>query len=232
MYLQVNDQIQALLKRSTRRRTIGIKVQRGAVQINAPAQAPLEEIQAFVQQKSLWIQRHLRRQIDEKANRDPIRYQEGDTLFYMGESLRVRLIPAGYTEQIGEELRIVDRQNAHALRAMEVATWLTERAREYLPKRVEYWSRLMGLTPSSIKIRHYKSRWGSCDRRGGLQFNWLVMMAPQAIIDYIVVHELAHLVHFNHSNRFWNLVAEFIPDYLQRRHWLRRQTHMVWQLEP
>lgn len=230
-YLQIDDHIRALVKRSSRRRTIGIKVQRASVQVNAPVAAPLEEIQAFVQQKSSWIQRHLNRQIQEQAALQLPQYNEGDVFYYQGQRLTIRLCPLGRTERMENELLLPQLNGGRDDRALAVANWLIEQAGIDLPERVQKWARRMGLAPRNIKIRHYKSRWGSCDRKGGLQFNWVIMMAPEDIIDYVVVHELAHLVWFDHSPRFWTLVSQYVPDYLQRRRWLRDQQCLVWQLE-
>lgn len=104
-------------------------------------------------------------------------------------------------------------------------------AREYFPKRVEhfvreiYWEKEelfpeTGLPFTGISIREQKTRWGSCSSSGMLSFNWKLMLAPPGILDYVVVHELCHFRHMNHSADFWNMVGEIIPDYKERRKWL------------
>lgn len=100
-----------------------------------------------------------------------------------------------------------------------------EAAREYIPKRADYYlAAYPDLFPrchSRISVREQKTRWGSCSSKGTLSFNWKLMLAPPAILDYVIVHELCHLAHMNHSERFWSCVATILPDYKERRKWLK-----------
>ena len=96
-----------------------------------------------------------------------------------------------------------------------------EAAKEYIPKRAAYYREQTGGTYERISIREQKTRWGSCSSRGTLSFNWRLMLAPPRVLDYVVVHELCHLKHMNHSKAFWNAVEEVIPDYRECRKWLR-----------
>lgn len=95
-------------------------------------------------------------------------------------------------------------------------------AKEYFPKRVTYFHQFTGGTYSRITIRDQKTRWGSCSSKGTLSFNWRLMLAPPAILDYVVVHELCHLRHMDHSPAFWQAVGEVFPDYASARKWLRK----------
>lgn len=104
------------------------------------------------------------------------------------------------------------------------------RARTVFPQRVEYFepflpSRHRAVT--GIRIRAQKTRWGSCSSKGTLSFNWKLMMAPDEVIDYVVVHELCHLCEMNHSKRFWSLVGTILPDYQRRRRWLKENGHLL-----
>lgn len=94
-------------------------------------------------------------------------------------------------------------------------------AKEYFPKRVAYFRTLTGGRYSRITIRDQKTRWGSCSAKGTLSFNWRLMLAPPAILDYVVVHELCHLTHMNHSPAFWQAVEAVYPDYRTARRWLK-----------
>ena len=96
-----------------------------------------------------------------------------------------------------------------------------EAARSYIPKRVAYYNPMTGGTYSRISIRDQKTRWGSCSSKGTLSFNWRLMLAPPAILDYVVVHELCHLNHMNHSKAFWQAVEAVYPDYRNARKWLK-----------
>ncbi len=94
-------------------------------------------------------------------------------------------------------------------------------AKEYIPKRADYYAQLLGVTYERIRIAEQKTRWGSCSSKGTLSFNWKLMLAPPKVLDYVVVHELCHRLEMNHSPRFWKQVENVIPDYKEYRKWLK-----------
>ncbi len=98
---------------------------------------------------------------------------------------------------------------------------LADKALEIIPKRVEYYAKIMGVTYGRITIRNQVSRWGSCSDKGNLNFNCLLMLCPAEVMDYVVVHELCHLKEMNHSKRFWSLVESFCPEYEKHKRWLK-----------
>lgn len=98
---------------------------------------------------------------------------------------------------------------------------LAEQALEIIPKRVSYYAEMIGVTYGRITIRNQKTRWGSCSAKGNLNFNCLLMLMPMEIIDYVVIHELCHRKEMNHSKRFWDEVEKVLPDYKERRKWLK-----------
>ncbi len=98
-------------------------------------------------------------------------------------------------------------------------------AKEYFPKRAAYFQSLTGGEYHRITIRDQKTRWGSCSAKGTLNFNWRLMLAPPAVLDYVVVHELCHLTHMDHSPAFWQAVADVCPDYRAHRQWLKDHGH-------
>lgn len=102
-------------------------------------------------------------------------------------------------------------------------------AKEYIPKRIAYFvSQYSSLIPNSynrIAVRDQKTRWGSCSSNGTLSFNWRLMLAPPTILDYVIVHELCHLTHMNHSSEFWECVLKILPDYKERKKWLKEHGH-------
>ena len=120
-------------------------------------------------------------------------------------------------EKRKEERTSADRQ---PLSKQEIKL-LTTKAKRILPERVRYYAEIMGVEYGRITIRMQKSRWGSCSSKKNLNFNCLLMLTPQEIIDYVVVHELCHLKEMNHSPRFWAEVEKVLPDYKERRKWLR-----------
>ncbi len=103
--------------------------------------------------------------------------------------------------------------------------WYRRQARTIITERLVYWNTQYGFTYQRVAIKEQKTRWGSCSRKGNLNFNWRLLLAPLSILDYVVIHELCHLKEQNHAPRFWALVAQSCPDYRERRRWLRIHGH-------
>lgn len=114
---------------------------------------------------------------------------------------------------------------AQERQAAELQKRLIKVAHLYFPKRCEELKELTGGCYTKITIRNQKTRWGSCSQTGTLSFNYRLMMAPPAVIDYVIVHELCHLTHMNHSKDFWNMVGSILPDYARSRQWLKEHGH-------
>lgn len=103
----------------------------------------------------------------------------------------------------------------------ELTTEEKERIKDKIAKRVSHYEQIMGLSANHITIKNQKTRWGSCSSKKNLNFNYRLAYMPQEILDYVVIHELAHLRHMNHSKQFWALVEQYLPDYRERRRWLK-----------
>jgi len=104
-------------------------------------------------------------------------------------------------------------------------------AADYIPQRVGYYAGLIGVTYEKITIRDTKTRWGSCSSSGNLSFSWRLMLAPFSVLDYVVVHELCHRIHMNHSKEFWNTVGLYFPDYKEKKNWLREKGRFLGMAE-
>ena len=102
-----------------------------------------------------------------------------------------------------------------------VSGWFMTRAEGKIKEKVERYAEQVGKSPKSVGIKSFKSRWGSCSVHGDLTFNWKIIIAPNRIVDYVVVHELCHLIHHDHSPKFWRSVEQVLPDYLESKEWLR-----------
>lgn len=132
-----------------------------------------------------------------------------------------------YTEAVGK----ADDSNSHSPIHTNEDPALVNKHKKYARKifeaKVAYFQQFTGGEYTSITIRDQKTRWGSCSGRGTLSFNWRLILAPTEILDYVVVHELCHLTHMNHSKEFWGLVGSVIPDYKARRKWLKENGHTL-----
>ncbi|HOO74246.1 MAG TPA: M48 family metallopeptidase [Tepiditoga sp.] len=105
-----------------------------------------------------------------------------------------------------------------------IKNFLREYSGKYIPKRTEYYKKIIGVNFNKIRIKDQKSRWGSCSSLGNLNFNYKIIQAPDEIIDYVIIHELCHLIEMNHSERFWKNVAKYDPKYITNEKWLKNNT--------
>ncbi len=217
------------VRRSRRRRkTVQITVDGGGVRVAAPMTTPDGELRAFVLKRASWIIGHASRAMPEAATR---RFVSGETLPYLGRNVRM-IVESGDTRQL--EVRFdhwrfrvsvpqdFDRGERYDRIRHALVQWYRAQAADRLTAGVHgWWPRLGRGERSRILVRDQRQRWGSCAVDGTLRFNWRVMMLQPTLIEYIVVHELAHLTHPNHSKDFWRLVASALPDVDHRRRRLR-----------
>lgn len=105
--------------------------------------------------------------------------------------------------------------------ADQLRLWMVEKAEEHIKQRAKEFSNIIGVSYNNIRIKDTKSRWGSCSSKGNLNFNFRIIMAPQEVMDYIIVHELCHLKHMNHGKVFWETVAQYMPDNNRYKEWLK-----------
>lgn len=212
------------LRLSPRRRSVGITVERnGDLTISAPTEAPLARVEAAVRSRLFWVYQKLslRRQAERREDRRA--YASGETYAYLGKSHRLLVDPQPAPRQPAVALRdgrLVLRANAQAQAATHLATWYRQHGQEWLPPRCTPWATRMQVKPAAVVIRDLHNRWGSCTAKGEIQFHWQVMTLPPAVIDYIIVHELAHLAHRGHDRAFWATVERAMPDYERRKEWL------------
>ncbi len=213
-----------LLRLSTRRATICVQVLPGGeVRVAAPAAAAPAEIEVFLGRHLSWI-RSKQEVLRDRLPRAPaVPSGDGTALPLLGRALvlRERLAPGARpaAAREGTEL-IVCAQTAAQIPALVVG-WYREAARHHVSTRVSHFAARVGRSPSRLTIRSQKTRWGSCSGRGTISINWRLMQASGEILDYVVVHELCHLVHRDHSARFWREVAHILPDYRRLRAELR-----------
>ena len=194
-----NTTIDYEVRRSARRKkTVQITVDGGGVQVAAPMTTPDSELRAIVRKRAPWILSHASQSTLEAV---PKRFVSGETLPYLGRNVRI----------------LQDEERYQSIRRA-VTRWYRARAAERLEAIVERWWRRLGHGEMSrVLIRDQRQRWGSCAPDGTLRFNWRAVMLKSALIEYVVVHELAHLTHRNHSTDFWDLVSKAMPDAQQRR---------------
>jgi hypothetical protein len=197
------------------------------VRIHAPSWTPRAEIECYVLQQHDWLQRAWTRM---QARVPQAAATSASEVRYLGRTLRLDIRDSlfGDVQRHGDTLRV------HAPPGTEVSAliraWLLARAERLLAWRLARIARKLGRAPSRFALSNAQTQWGSCTRRGHVRLNWRLVQAPLTLIDYVAAHELAHLVHLDHSPRFWAQVAELCPDALARRAELRTMGATLFQV--
>lgn len=223
------ERISFSISRSKRRkRTIAYKMERdGSLRVLAPMLASRVYIERVLENRAAWIMReHGARKKDDGIKE----FTDGALFNYLGYpctlrvtqgrgapscSLSRRVLKVNVTE---EDLSPEGLQ--HEVK-MEIILWVKKRAREKLKKRLDFWAKKLDVKYRKLVVTNPEHRWGSCSRDNAIRLNWRLIMAPLPILDYVVAHELSHIRHKDHSARFWNFVAQAMPDYKIRRKTLR-----------
>jgi len=211
-----------------RKKTVEITVDGHAgVLVAAPEGVPQVDIDAIVRRRARWI---LRKASPAMMDPHPRQFVSGVSLPYLGRSVRM-IVEEGegsrplirfrhWSFEILIPPKLEGEARQHAIKRALMG-WYKGRAQRRLEERVKRWSAVLGQHPVEVLIRDQRQRWASCAPDGTLRFNWRVIMAEPAMLDYVVVHELAHLIVKNHSTDFWTTVASVLPDYAVRRRRLR-----------
>jgi predicted metal-dependent hydrolase len=211
---------------STRRKSIGLKVTAaGKLVIAAPQGIPKAEIARAVAHHRDWIEAKAAERREAWA-----RFPEG-AAFFLGRQYRLTPSPNGrepVTLKNGE-LRV--QPGPAGSLWLPLRNWLSRRAEAHINERVAHYAPELRVRVRPAEVREWRGRWGECHPDGHLRFNWRLIMLPPEIIDYVVVHELAHLLAPGHNPRFWSVVAAILPDYQTRRAWLNRygSPFLLWQ---
>jgi len=208
----------------SRRRTISLEVTREAkLVVRAPTHAALNYIQGILCKKQDWIKKK-QALLQERNNRyPPKKFIDGESFHYLGRSYRLDLVEENairLTDHLEFPKRMISDARYHLIK------WYKTAAYEKIKERVDHYSKITGLSYSSIKISGAKKRLGSCSAKGNLNFIWRLVMAPLEVVDYVVVHELVHLDEKNHSRSFWNKLCIIIPDYKKRVFWLKENMNL------
>jgi predicted metal-dependent hydrolase len=211
----------------SRRKTIALVVPPdGRLIVRAPMRASLASINALVEKEAAWIQVHQEERLATYGSLAPHRYVSGEKFLYLGREYPLLTVP-GPAAPLRFANEFIMPAACSARGEQFFAAWYRGQAQTTLARQVDTWAKRMALTYRSVKITSARTRWGSCSRQGSLCFAWRLVMAPLDVVDYVVVHELAHRVELNHSSRFWDVVAHTLPDYRPRLTWLKQNGYRL-----
>ena len=213
--------------KTDRKKTASIKILDGRVHVVVPKRLSDARVKDLIIKRTTWIKKKLRIQAETVLPK-PKEYVSGENFTYLGRNYRLKLIPNGEEEVkmkggyltlgFSEKLSETDRQT-FVKKSLE--GWYKGHALKRLTEKSKRYEKILRVTPQSISLKNYKSRWGSCSNSGEINFNWKIIIAPHHIVDYVVVHELCHMLEHNHSPKYWRHVQSVIPDYKMDRQWLK-----------
>jgi hypothetical protein len=215
------DELTFEVRRSPRRKTLEITLDRnGELIVAAPPGVDTARIAEFVREKRFWLYTKM---AEKEARHQSLEAKElvsGEGFPYLGRSYRLLLVDAQDVPLKLEGGRfklqclLASNGREHFVR------WYTGHARSWLQRRARGWASRMGLVPAGVEVRDLGFRWGSCSQAGTLNFHWATITLPPSVVDYVIVHELAHLSEPNHTPEFWLRVGRALPEYEQRKTWL------------
>jgi len=209
------------VQRSSRRKTVELTVDRGGeLRISAPPEADTAWLEGFVREKRFWLYTKL---AEKELLQHPVterQFVTGESYPYLGRSYRILLV-----DEQSDPLKLVAgrfrlRRDAQREGRQAFVAWYSNRATEWLRQRVREWAPRMESEPQALEVRDLGFRWGSCARGSKLFFHWATILLPPSIIDYVIVHELAHLHEANHTPEFWRRVRRALPTCDEQRAWL------------
>lgn len=221
-----SEEISYLLRRSPRRRSVGLRVDHDGLTVSVPSRTPQRAWEAILREKSGWVLDKLEAM---RAHSVPaVNWCDGELLPFLGSPIELvvehgtpRTRPALGDGQL--RVALPDPSDTSALET-RVVQWYRREAMAFFQHRVAFYARQLDVSVSRLGLSSARTRWGSCTSAGSIRLNWRLIKAPPSVIDYVVIHELAHLIELNHSPSFWQVVAQLCPDYTMQRALLREQS--------
>lgn len=206
------------------RKTLALTINKeGELIVKAPAFMTRQQIMQFVMERQEWIRKKTEQIKKQALENKKIEVADGEEILFMGKkcTIRRKIISKVYFD--GETFKVPDRQDAKDL----LIAWYKKKAKEVFWNDVVKYARSMNLAPSGIRITSAKTRWGSCSCDNHLNFSFRLLMCPKEIIEYVVVHELCHILHRDHSKAFWKSVEEVDHSYKEHEKWLKEHAGLM-----
>ncbi|MFA4828158.1 MAG: SprT family zinc-dependent metalloprotease [Thermodesulfovibrionales bacterium] len=236
-----NKKIKFNIKRGRRKKTVALQIQpNSTVVVLSPYFLDKGKIKEIVQKRARWIIQKQEKIKKLNAEMPKKEFVSGESFPYIGREYRLKvkkskdeksrpckLMSSRFYIEVNNKF---SGRSASKIVKEKIVEWYIERAKEKIPERVKMYYGLTGRKPKKIIIKNQGKRWGSCSHSGVLRFNWKVIIAPISVLDYVIVHELCHLIHQNHSHDFWHKVGSIIPDYKKKREWLKEKSALSAQL--
>jgi predicted metal-dependent hydrolase len=219
------DGFVAEIIRSSKRTSIAIKINKGIVSIMVPDHLNGATIELLVAKKSRWIKEKLAFQ-KEIFEIKPKEFIAGEVFSYLGKNHVLKIASGSYPllslyeDELIASVRNKSIDNSKTIKKLLIK-WYKQQAQLIMVEKTQHYAQIIGVTPSAVVIKSFRSRWGSCSIKSLIQYNWKIIMAPEPIINYLVIHELCHILQHNHSPAFWKKVEKYCPNYKEQGTWLK-----------
>ena len=213
--------------RTERSKSASIEIEDDTVKVTVPKNLSDQRIEELIKNRTVWIRQKLKIQTETIRPKDK-EYVNGETFSYLGRNYHLKCLSGGSggAKLTNGYLTVWLAKDASGAASggcvrQSLQQWYQARALEKLKEKTKRYSAILGVSPQSVCVKEYKARWGSCSSRGDVTYNWRIIMAPHHIVDYIVVHELCHLLEHNHGPKYWKHVQNVVPNYKECREWLK-----------
>lgn len=217
--------------RTDRRKSASIYLDGEGIKVRVPKGLSDSYVRDLIEKKSPWIKRKLRETEITVPSR-PKEFVSGETFSYLGRNYRLKVLrgntpylklKGGYLEASISGSSKIQEEDVRSL----LLDWYKRHAQQRLEEKTHRYAKILQVEPNCVSVKDYKSRWGSCSTTGDISYNWRIVMAHHRIVDYVVVHELCHLLEHNHSAVYWRHVERIIPDFQECREWLKRNSEQL-----
>lgn len=211
------------------RKTISISIlPNKEVIVRAPHQISDKTLQDLLTTKKKWIDAKLK-ELPPPKEPSKDTYNDGDRILYRGKEYKIKVVSDSSLRKSDiilkeDELWVFKKNNETKETKELLINWYKQQARNLVQTRMNYYNQIINKPIGKVRIKNQKSRWGSCSSKGNLNFNWRIILMPDDMCDYIIVHELCHLKYMNHSKMFWSSVESILPDYKERQRWIKENT--------
>ena len=218
-------EFQVEVQRTERKKSASISLDGNLVKVTVPKSLSDRRVRDLISKRTPWIKKKLKEQ-SQRPSPKPKEYVSGETVTYLGKNYRLKVIKGDVSsiKLVGGYLIATflncEKNRQDAIKYL-LEVWYIRQAKRRLREKTQRLSKIVGVSPSSVSVKNYKSRWGSCSTTGELTYNWRIILAPHRIVDYVVVHELCHLLEHNHSPRYWKHVEHYVPHWRDCREWLK-----------
>ncbi|KAB2918268.1 MAG: M48 family metallopeptidase [Bacteroidetes bacterium] len=211
----------------SKRKTLNITVERDRkIIVRAPINTSQQKIESIIQSKSQWIKEKISHTQKYPLDYKPKEFISGETLLYLGKNYQLLVVEEEINDIVFNHRFLISKTNQSKANEL-FKKWYLHKAQKKIEPLAKNYAKNLGVKYNEFKTSEMKYRWGSCTPKNNIIFNWRIIKAPMYVLEYLVVHELVHLLENNHTPRFWNILSIQVPNYLKAKKWLKENGHQL-----